>query len=181
MDTAQLKQATIDFDRPTQAVLIPLGGNFAHGRSAIVDAADEHLVTAHNWIVGKDGYVRTTVQRNRQTVSVLMHYLILGDRGGLFGDHRDRDKLNNRRGNLRIATRSQNNANRRIQKNNRSGFKGVRRSGGRFQARLHCDKRVVFAGMFDTAEEAARAYDHAANEHFGEFAYLNFPQSGQQE
>jgi len=101
-----------------------------------------------------------------------MHVLILG-RGSHFSDHRNGNRLDNRRDNLRPATRSQNNANRCGWSS--TGFKGVKRQGRRFVARLMANKHPIHIGSFDTAEDAAKAHDRAALEHFGEYARLNFP------
>lgn len=74
--------------------------------------------------------------------------------------------------NCRWATRSQNSANRRGW--SKLGLKGVtQRPSGRFAAVMHVAKKLVTLGTFDTAEEAARAYDKAALERFGEFALTN--------
>ena len=87
-------------------------------------------------------------------------------------DHANHDTLDNRRSNLRIATPSQNAANRNKYKNNTTGFKGVFcRPGNRYQAK--CQGKHL--GMFGCPIEAARAYDLAAIERFGAFALLNFP------
>lgn len=92
-------------------------------------------------------------------------------------DHRDNDGLNCRKYNLRSATPSQNQQNRKANKNP-TGFKGVdfhpwllRK---RYSARIKLNGHRVFLGYHLTAEEAARAYDTKARELFGEFACLNF-------
>lgn len=92
-------------------------------------------------------------------------------------DHRDGNGLNNQRANLRIASVSQNHGNTRKPRSGRNRFKGVTRSthGKPWQAQLKIAGHHYFLGRFDTEEEAARAYDVAAREHFGEFALANLP------
>ena len=97
-------------------------------------------------------------------------------------DHVDGDTLNNRRSNLRLATRSQNNGNRRKgPKPTSSRFKGVslhKAKGCRrvfWAAYVTKDRHREFLGLFVEEEAAARAYDKAAARVFGEFALLNFP------
>ena len=96
-------------------------------------------------------------------------------------DHIDRNKYNCQRSNLRPASRSQQEANKSVNVRSTSHFKGVdfhkskRRWGWR--ARIFRDGVSKHLGYFDSAEEAARAYDHAAQRLFGEFAVLNFPGS----
>ena len=89
-------------------------------------------------------------------------------------DHRDRNGLNNRRSNLRLATDLQQAAN-RTTPTNAAGFRGVAVRGKRFEARINVNKKYVSLGRFASAELAARAYDKAAFKQFGEFAVLNFP------
>lgn len=92
-------------------------------------------------------------------------------------DHRNGDGLDNRRANLREANRTQNNANARRRVDNTSGFKGVTFDAriNRWSARIHVNNQRRSLGYHATAEEAARAYDAAAHEAFGEFARPNFP------
>lgn len=108
---------------------------------------------------------------------VYMHRAILGEIGRLFGEHRDRNGLNNQRSNLRTATNSQNGHNRGPNKNNHSGFKGVGWSNRwkKWRARLMVEGRMVLQEWFPTAKKAALAYDAAAKKHVGQFCWLNFP------
>jgi hypothetical protein len=98
---------------------------------------------------------------------------------GKFVDHRNLNKLDNRRQNLRIATRSQNGMNRRAMSNNELGIKGVSRDKNKkgktplFVARITVEGKTRRLGYFRTTEEAAAAYAAAARELHGEFHRLN--------
>jgi hypothetical protein len=92
-------------------------------------------------------------------------------------DHEDHDGLNCRRSNLRVATGTQNNGNRRkLILNTASRFKGVWKGKAKWRAVLALEKKMVYLGAHFIEEDAARAYDRAAIEYFGEFACINFPE-----
>lgn len=84
-------------------------------------------------------------------------------------DHIDCNGLNNTRDNLRIASPMQNNANAKRQKNNTSGYKGVKASRNKWEARITFKKKTIFLGLFNTPEEAHKAYCEAAEKYFGVF------------
>jgi hypothetical protein len=87
-------------------------------------------------------------------------------------DHRDGDASNNRWNNLRRATRSQNNANRRRPRHNTSGYKGASLCGrsGKWRATIRRNGKTIYLGRFETAQEAHEAYVKAARKLFGKFA-----------
>jgi hypothetical protein len=87
-------------------------------------------------------------------------------------DHINHDTLDNRRENIRLATKSQNSANQRKHKDNRSGFKGVRKSHDNGWSALVCiNRKLIYVGTFSTPEDAHVAYMQAAKIYHGEFAH----------
>jgi hypothetical protein len=84
-------------------------------------------------------------------------------------DHRDMNGLNNRWTNLRAATTSQNNYNRRRYKNNTYGFKGVSKKRSRWHARIRLDGKCISLGGFATAREAHSAYCTASRRYHRKF------------
>ncbi|WP_411706281.1 AP2 domain-containing protein [Edaphovirga cremea] len=90
-------------------------------------------------------------------------------------DHRNENKLDCRKENLREATHQQNNFNKVANSNNKSGYKGVSfyRASNKWQASIKVNGRSKHLGHHETPEKAALAYNQAASKYFGEFAYLN--------
>ncbi len=143
-----------------------------HGRFALVDHADFVEVDQHVWFCSGRGYAVTKIAGKK----VPLHNFLLGpsSRQRMI-DHVDRDPLNNRRGNLRWVTHTENRRNSRLPKNNTSGFRGVSRNSESWVARIGVGVTRRYLGFFASAEEAAHAYDQAARVLHGEFAQLNFP------
>lgn len=151
------------------------------GKVAIVDDEDYELLSpwqwrARTWWASRTSYAYRYVSRGDGTFQkLLMHRAILDAPPEMQVDHIDGNGLNNTRSNLRLATHTQNQANASRRRDNQSGFKGVRRirdSG--WQARICVNGKQQHVGFFQTAEEAARAYDKAARDLRGQFAKLNF-------
>jgi hypothetical protein len=118
----------------------------------------------------KRGYRKVTVERRQYAAHQLAWLYMRGKWCSVVIDHRDGNPFNNRWDNLRRATVSQNNANRRVQRNNACGFKGVRREWRRWRARISKNGRTCHLGSFATPEEAHTAYVAAARKLYGEFA-----------
>ena len=147
------------------------------GKATIVDDEDFEWLSQWKWQASKtrNGYYATRRDKGKH---VRMHRVVLGIQEGMYGDHINRNGLDNRRKNLRVATRTQNRRNSRGQRNAISGYKGVTYfKQGRTNKpwRVRCDIGGVtkFFGYFATAHEAARIYNKIAKEAHGEFAYLN--------
>lgn len=150
------------------------------GLVAIVDAEDYSAVmSAGPWRACKTAEHVTYAARSvasdsgpRKTLT--LHRFITGLP---YVDHINGDGLDNRRSNLRPATRSQNMANRRMNENNKSGFKGVywNKASGKWHTQIGFEGRKLHLGFHVSVVDAARAYDDAAVRLFGEYARVNFP------
>lgn len=141
---------------------------------AIVDQADSDLVSGFKWIIGGDGYVVA----NRMNMQVRLSRLIAGAGPDEAVDHANMNVLDNRSTNLRIASKSQNGANRgpdRRRAGRTSRYKGVcwYSPRSKWAAYIHVNGKTRYLGRFNSEEEAAAAYDAAALEAWGEFARLN--------
>jgi len=150
----------------------------AKGRGyALVDDEDVPLVSGYTWCLSGGGstvdYATAYIPGSgHQGRNVLMHVLLTGRTGT---DHRNGDGLDNRRENLRPATRAQNAANSRKAAGCSSAYKGVCLTRWGWQAYIKVDRKRRHLGYFAAEEAAARAYDAAALAAWGEFARPNFP------
>lgn len=143
---------------------------------ALVDDDTFEYLSQWKWRANKLGYpCRFTDYKQggkRIYKCIFMHRVVNNTPDGLFTDHINRNKLDNRKENLRNATNSQNQSNRRFI--GKFGFKGVHASREKYRARIKDGNKLLNLGTFTTAEEAARAFDKKAKELHGEFAFTNF-------
>lgn len=131
---------------------------------------DNHYIAAHRYIKTEYGFAREDYK---------LHRLLLGIVKGFEVDHINRDKLDNRRCNLRLCTRGENNQNKAKAKNQTSKYRGVFWRGNKVNkknpwgAYITKMKKWNHLGYFKTEEEAAQAYNKAALEKYGQHAYQN--------
>ncbi len=149
------------------------------GKEALVDDQDYKYLMQWNWHVSDNGFGNLYAKSNVKPTTNFMH-IVITERMGFASssnvDHRNGDGLDNRRMNLREATKVQNGRNRGPIKGSVSGYKGVHwfARDNRWRARIVIEKgREQHLGYFDDKIEAAKAYNKAAKKHFGEFAWLN--------
>lgn len=141
------------------------------GERIIVDDDDFEEASRHVWHKCGLGYAGRTL--NGRTV--YMHRLIMNAKKGDEIDHINRNKLDNRKSNLRFCNHSLNQANRPIHSKNTTGFLGVtwHKKARKYQTRIRISGRKTHLGLFEDIKEAARVYNEAAIKQFGEFAQLN--------
>lgn len=153
------------------------------GMFAMVDDEDYEFLNQYKWCVSKDRgiyYAQKAINRDGKKTTIKMHQLIIGYAKQYDIDHADGDGLNNQRYNLRVCTHMQNNANQRIPKNNKSGYKGVHwvNKRGKWRAEIKCGVIRKTIGQYSTKEEAAIAYNMAASKLFGQYARPNEVRAG---
>lgn len=166
------------YTRQVRPVLIPIGPSIAYvplskGMFALINRDDALLVGIYNWTAM---YNPTTgsyyAYRKFSGKSVTMHQFLIDPGQGKYPDHINLRGLDNRRANLRIATGSQSQANKRKYRNNLCGLKGVSldKVSGRWRARICVGGQQITIGRFETPAEAHAAYGKAAELHYGAFA-----------
>jgi hypothetical protein len=121
--------------------------------------------------VSKDRYKQVRINGSMHRVHRIIWLWVYGEiPKGMVIDHVNGDKHDNRLANLRLASRKQNNQNRVP---TRRGYKGISKRRGKWAAYISEDNRTVCIGVYNTPEEAARAYDEEAVKRFGQFAKTN--------
>lgn len=153
------------------AALIPLANDKGF---AVVDIINLPLVVNFKW------YMRTDRRRKARYATTKigksyfqLHHVVCPPPRGKLVDHEDGDGLNNRRSNLRVANEKQNHGNIGVTAKNTSGYRGVDKQGSKWRARLRKKSGDLNLGLFDDPTAAARAWNVAARQYFGKFAFQN--------
>jgi len=160
---------------PPNSKAIPL----TQGKFAIVDESDYEWLNQWKWCVCRNGYAK----RNKyykiskgayKSKTIRMHRLIMSVEGSLQVDHIDGNKLNNLRNNLRICTLAQNNRNCGSRVKGKK-YKGVSwsKSAKKWHARIRSENINYHLGFFENEIDAVMAYNKAAKNLHGAFAWIN--------
>lgn len=149
------------------------------GHILLLDDEDAHLLDEYAWCphtTKHNIYASASIWLPTQTTgTVLMHRLVMNAPEGMDVDHINRNGLDNQRSNLQVCTRAQNLARAGAPKTNTSGYKGVSwsKQHSKWVAYIRPDYKKRHLGLFLNKDDAARAYNRAALETWGEFAFLN--------
>ena len=147
---------------------LSIGGRY----SILFDYDDYDKIRQYHWSISSNGYACSGAGKGQ----ILFHRLVLNATPEENIDHINRNRLDNRKSNLRICSASQNSYNKAHQSNCQSGYRGVALDQyGRWVANINQNGKSIFLGSYATPEEAANAYDSAASIIAGDFAYRNLP------
>ena len=147
------------------------------GKFAIVDNEDFDELSKHKWNACSDRgnfYARRLQRKGIKRINIHMHREVINAPVGIEVDHKNGNGLDNQKCNLRLCTRFENTRNRHQKIKNQSGYKGVTPEGKKWKSRIRVNGKEKYLGLFGSKKLAARIYDDAAREYFGEFASTNF-------
>ena len=143
-------------------------GYTVKGEEFYFDLEDYDKIKDLYWYKNDDGYLLAYTKNK----TLRMHKLFTG---GYYIDHINSNTSDNRKGNLRTATKSQNGMNRDLQSNNTSGNTGVywHKQISRWIAYITINGKYIYLGSFNKFEDAVKARKEAEEKYFGEFSYDN--------
>ena len=164
---------------------IPLNGKRGEGKYMIVDDDDYDFLSQFSWSYSRKGYAQAYIPvkwKHKYTCgkAIQAQRMILWDKlsNGLYADHINRNKLDNRKENLRVCNINESNRNRgpiyfKRRQDIVSKYKGVWWDKTRWRSAITVNNKKIYLGRFDDEDEAASAYNNAASFYFGEYANLN--------
>ncbi len=139
------------------------------GEECLVSDNDFKKLSRYRWYRQTNGYVARYAGRGRGFSPVRMHREILGAKNGDVCDHKNGNRLDNRRSNIRVCSFSENTYNRSPSVRNKSGYVGVHydKARGKWQARIHIKNKTIILGRFENKEEAVQARKKAEKKYYG--------------
>lgn len=143
---------------------------------ALVDDVDYDFLMQWKWCFLSDKKEGGYAIRKGKTSHILMHRIVNKTPLSFETDHRDGNKLNNQKDNLRNCSKSQNNGNRKRYNKKRIGkYKGVYwiEKIKKWKAKLSINYKEIHIGYFDREEDAALAYNFESMKYFGEYSRQN--------
>ena len=164
---------------------IALNGEKGQGLYTLVDDEDYDYLKQFSWSLSRKGYAQAYIpvkfQEDYPSVNMQMQRMLMLNNiteKEQMVDHINRNKLDNRKENLRICTMTESNRNRgpiyfKHKANINSKYKGVDWNKNKWRATIEVDRKKIHLGRFDNEQDAAMAYNEAAKKYFGEYAYLN--------
>ncbi len=141
---------------------------------AIIDASNFEIISSFKWYCAA-GYAISYEKTGSPRKKISMHRMVLNCGPGQLCDHINGNRLDNRLENIRLCSPAENARNRKIQSNNKSGFKGIYWESAEkvFRAEICHGNKKYRLGRFKRRVDAARAYNEAAKRFHGEFAKVN--------
>jgi len=143
----------------------------------LIDAEDLKKAQQYQWYLGNKGYAKCNMGIRGK--SLLLHRIVMDAELGTQVDHVNLNRLDNRKQNLRFVTASQQNMNKGLQKNNKTGIRGVhfrsRLIAGKqydyYVAHISIDRKQIPLGYFKSLKEAQHARKEAEYKFFGDYRY----------
>lgn len=149
------------------------------GKHTLVSDCDYGYLSQWKWRFDRYAVRTVHVRGNSKKTKVVFMHLVIAKRMRMSlkseVDHKNQDKLDNQRHNLRPANDRQQNGNRGLRKDNTSGYRGVtwKPKSRKWQAEIHLGKKKVYLGLHLSKRKAATAWNRAATKAFGKYAWLN--------
>ena len=161
-----------------EAVKLAPNGEFLivtlhNGMVALLDLEFDGIAKSRCWQYHKQGYA--SGWNKKLNKNEYMHRVVMNAPEGMEVDHIDGDKLDNRKMNLRICTKSENSFAKNLTKDGHtSKYRGVtwNKKRKKWIAQIMINQKRINLGGYNTEEEAAQVYNKYAQEHFGQFSRL---------